>query len=66
MTSDRLAAILADLEPLGLSYRRLAALWRYRSDNSVRQMLDGRTAVPDDRAAWLEGLHAWWVANRIG
>lgn len=63
MTPARLATILRDLRPLGLSARRLAALWGYGSETTIRQMLAGRTRVPEDGAAWLEGLHGWWVSR---
>jgi plasmid maintenance system antidote protein VapI len=64
MTPARLSEILSDLHPLGLSARRLAAMWGYGSHTSVKQMQAGKQAVPPDMAAWLETLHGWWTANR--
>lgn len=63
MTPATLASILQDLQPLGLSVRRLAELFGYASENSVRQWLGGAGHVPPDVAAWLEALHAWSEAN---
>lgn len=63
MTPATLRAILTDLQPLGLSARRLAALWGYASDNSIRQMLAGKQAIPPHRAEWLLSLHAWWISR---
>ena len=37
----------------GASLRDLAALLGYRSENSLRQVLEGRAVLPDARAAWL-------------
>ena len=66
MTPQQFAEILADLEPLGLSARRLAAWFGYASENTVRQWLSGRNQVPPHVAAWLLQLQAWWGANRPG
>lgn len=59
MTPHQLRATLATLAPLGLTARRLAALWGYRSETSVRQMLAGEQRVPDALAAWLREFEAW-------
>ena len=66
MTPADLRATLATLEPLGLSARRLAALWGYKSEVSIRQMKSGRQRVPDPLAAWLRALVAWAAANPAG
>lgn len=63
MTPDRLATILRDLRPLGISSGGLARLLGYASDNSVRQWLGGTGHVPPDVAAWLEAFRAWAEAN---
>lgn len=60
MTPERLAEVLRDLGALGLSQRRLAALWGYRSPSTVLQWLDGKVRVPERVEVWLEDLHAWW------
>ena len=59
MTPTDLRATLATLAPLGLTARRLAALWGYKSEVSIRQMKSGRQRVPDPLAAWLRALVAW-------
>ena len=64
MTAHHLATILHDLAALGLTKEHLARLHGYRSATSIRQMLAGKQSVPDDMAAWLRRLHAWWIANR--
>lgn len=66
MTPTELRDHLATLQPLGISARRLGALWGYASHTTIRQMLAGRQRVPDDLAAWLRALHAWWQAHRPG
>lgn len=66
MTPSDFRTTLATLEPLGLSARRLAALWGYRSETSVRQMLAGTQRVPEPLAAWLRALVAWAEANPAG
>jgi hypothetical protein len=63
-THAYLATILHDLQPLGLSARRLAALHGFASENTIRQWLAGRVRVPDHVAAWLQSLHTWWLASR--
>lgn len=37
----------------GASLRDLAALLGYRSENSLRQVLDGKALLPEPRAEWL-------------
>jgi hypothetical protein len=59
MTPATLRAHMSTLRPIGLEVQTLARLFGYASRNSVRQMLDGRQAIPDDLAAWVEGLAAW-------
>lgn len=59
MTPDTLRAHLSTLAPLGLSAQHLARLFGYASRNSVRQMLAGKQAIPDDLAAWVDGLARW-------
>ena len=59
MTPSDLRATLATLAPLGLTARRLAALWGYRSETSVRQMLAGEQRIPPDKARWLRNLEKW-------
>ena len=64
MTPADLRSTLATLAPLGLTARRLAALWGYRSDNSVHKWLRGESPVPPHIASWLRQAEAWWEANR--
>jgi DNA-binding transcriptional regulator YiaG len=66
MDAAELRAIRAVLEPLGLSARRLAALWGYASENTVRQWETGRGSVPPHVAAWLRSLAAWLKAHPPG
>lgn len=59
MTPTALAQTLADLHPLlGEGRQRLAHLWGYASETSIRNMLAGRQRVPDDLAAFLVELRA--------
>lgn len=63
MTPERLQQVLQDLAPLGLSQRRLAALFGYRSPSTVLQWLDGRVQIPQRVADWLEALDAFMRAH---
>lgn len=64
MTPERFREVLADLAPLGLSLRGLAAMWGRPSHTTAFQWRDGRTAVPSEVAGWLEELHRWWRENQ--
>lgn len=64
MTHTQLSALLADLAPLGLTQRGLAALFGYASKTSIRRMLAGEQPIPDHLAAWVRGLHRWWEGHR--
>lgn len=66
MTPARLTEILVQLEPLGLSRRRLAALWGYASDNTVRQWERGLVEIPTPVAQWLRRFAAWAKNNPTG
>lgn len=66
MTPEELRETLAALEPLGLSARRLAALWGYQSENTVRQWANGRGTVPPHVAAWLLALREWLRSHPPG
>ena len=59
MTPADLRTTLATLAPLGLTARRLAALWGYKSEVSIRQMKSGRQRIPPDKARWLRSLEKW-------
>ncbi len=59
MTPSDFRTTLATLAPLGLTARRLAALWGYKSEVSIRQMKSGRQRVPEPLAAWLRSLEKW-------
>lgn len=61
--AEQLARHLATLAPLGLSGRRLAALWGYASENTIRRMVAGTQPIPDDLAAWVERLAGWIAKN---
>ena len=63
MTPADLRQTLATLAPLGLTARRLAALWGYRSETSVRQMLAGEQRVPPALAAWLRAFEDWSASH---
>lgn len=64
MTAHEFSRLLETLEPLGLNTRRLAAIWGYASHTSIRQMAEGKQAVPPEIAAWLRLLAAWWDRYR--
>lgn len=57
MTPTTLAETLAELHPLlGDCRARLASLFGYASETSIRNMLAGKQRVPDDLAWFLTDL----------
>ena len=61
--TDRLNAALAELRPLGMSGRDLAAMLGWRSSGSIAMRTAGRVAVEPAAVEWLEALVAYLRAN---